>query len=390
MDSGSAGLKQEDIKNAVIRFAGDSQDGIQSIGGFLARLAGRSAREVMTYMTIPSTISGGPSIFQVHLGSGKVLSPGDDADFLVVFYQHSYDNHINSLKEGGICLYDADNVEPDTSDKRFKFVPVPITSATVEALGGTSKDRGKNMFVLGLVTSIFGLDRNKLNEIIERTFTTESETIRTAVDELFDQRRPGVLSASVVIAIFTLSRGFAGLIRALDVAYDIEEGRQFIRLRATAIAMAVGTLATVAGSTALWVVLRQAGVPSPIRAMIALAILIVWAATMFHVGPHHRTPWRYDLPGAALTAIGWLLVSLGFGWYVSFAASGNEIVGAAGTALLALTWLWLACLVFLIGAELNEILAQRAGVIGAPKEFGLDVRGRVAGRYRSWRRTSDD
>ena len=75
-------LKEEMISDAVIRFAGDSQDGIQSIGGFLARLAGRSAQDVMTYMTIPSTISGGPSIFQVRMGTGEVLSAGDSADFL--------------------------------------------------------------------------------------------------------------------------------------------------------------------------------------------------------------------------------------------------------------------------------------------------------------------
>ena len=62
-----------DIKDAVIRLAGNSQDGIQTVGGFLARLAGRSAQEVMTYMTIPSTISGGASIFQVRIGSGEVL-----------------------------------------------------------------------------------------------------------------------------------------------------------------------------------------------------------------------------------------------------------------------------------------------------------------------------
>ena len=68
------------IQEAVIRIAGNSQDGIQAIGGFLARLAGRSEQEVMTFMTIPSTISGGPSIFQVRVGSGEVLSPGDEAD----------------------------------------------------------------------------------------------------------------------------------------------------------------------------------------------------------------------------------------------------------------------------------------------------------------------
>ena len=64
------------------------------------------------------------------------------------------------------------------------------------------------------------------------------------------------------------------------------------------------------------------------------------------------------------------------------AVSGNEIVGAAGTALLALTWLWLVCLVLLIGAELNEILAARAGVVSAPREMGVDVRGRIAARRR--------
>ncbi len=165
------------IQNAVIRLAGNSQDGIQTIGGLLARLAGRSAQEVMTYMTIPSTISGGPSIFQVHIGSGEVLSPGDDSDFLVAFYQHSYENHIGSLRHGGVCLYDSDNVEPDTGNNDVLFVPVPMTSATIETLGGSSKDRGKNMFVLGLLTAVFHLDREKLSAIIARTFGKKAEDV---------------------------------------------------------------------------------------------------------------------------------------------------------------------------------------------------------------------
>src|SRR5271170_1423770 len=66
--------KVSKVSEAVIRIAGNSQDGIQAIGGFLARLAGRSEQEVMTHMTIPATISGGPSIFQVRIGSGEVLS----------------------------------------------------------------------------------------------------------------------------------------------------------------------------------------------------------------------------------------------------------------------------------------------------------------------------
>src|ERR1022692_2007216 len=104
--------KVSKIPEAVIRIAGNSQDGIQAIGGFLARLAGRGEQEGMTFMTIPSTISGGPSIFQVRIGSGEVLSSGDEADVLLAFYQHSYEEHIGSLKKGGVVLYDSDPVEP--------------------------------------------------------------------------------------------------------------------------------------------------------------------------------------------------------------------------------------------------------------------------------------
>src|SRR5471030_1198542 len=105
--------KVSSINEVVIHIAGNSQDGIQSIGGFLARLAGRSEQEVMTFMTIPSTISGGPSIFHVRIGSGEVLSSGDEADLLIAFYQHSYEDHLSAVRKGGIVIYDSDHVTPN-------------------------------------------------------------------------------------------------------------------------------------------------------------------------------------------------------------------------------------------------------------------------------------
>ncbi|PYI77656.1 MAG: 2-oxoacid:acceptor oxidoreductase subunit alpha [Verrucomicrobia bacterium] len=175
--SDRADLRPQSIQDAVIRLAGNSQDGIQTAGAFLARLAGRSDQDVMTYMTIPATISGGPSIFQVRIGSGEVLSAGDEADFLVAFYQHSYQDHIDFLKEGGVLVYDSDNVEPNLDDKRFVYVGVPITGLTVEALGGTAKDKGKNIFVLGLITKIFSLDVEKLKNLIGEKFGGKNESI---------------------------------------------------------------------------------------------------------------------------------------------------------------------------------------------------------------------
>ena len=173
----TATASSDTLRNAVIRLAGQSQDGIQSIGAFLAQLAGSTAQEVMTYMTIPSTISGGASIFQVHLGSGEVLHPGDEADTLVAFYQDSYDNHLHSLKDGGICFYDSDKVEEIKDERGIIHIGVPFTSATIEAIGGNAKSRGKNIFVLGMLCSVYQLDREKISDIIGKKFGRKSEDI---------------------------------------------------------------------------------------------------------------------------------------------------------------------------------------------------------------------
>ncbi|MBI4624343.1 MAG: 2-oxoacid:acceptor oxidoreductase subunit alpha [Verrucomicrobia bacterium] len=173
----SSSRTPQSIQDVVIRLAGNSQDGIQSVGGFLARLAGRSDQDVMTYMTIPSTISGGPSIFQVRMGTGDILSAGDRADMLVAFYQHSYESHIGSLRPGGVLLYDSDHVTINPEDHRFTAIAVPITGATVEAVGGTSKDKGKNIFILGLLARIFDLDVPKLAALIKERFGGRNEDV---------------------------------------------------------------------------------------------------------------------------------------------------------------------------------------------------------------------
>src|SRR6267378_4212467 len=176
--SSNGAPKISKINEAIIRIAGNSQDGIQAIGGFLARLAGRSEQEVMTFMTIPSTISGGPSIFQVRIGSGEVLSAGDDADVLLAFYQHSYEDHINSLKKGGIVLYDSDHVEPKPEwQKDYHHLGIPISGLTIEAIGGTAKDKGKNIFALGLVAKMFDLNLPKLEKLIGERFTGKDPSV---------------------------------------------------------------------------------------------------------------------------------------------------------------------------------------------------------------------
>jgi 2-oxoglutarate ferredoxin oxidoreductase subunit alpha len=176
-DGGKSAATPRSLNDVVIRLAGNSQDGIQAVGGFLARLAGRSAQEVMTYMTIPSTISGGPSIFQVRMGTGDILSAGDRADVLVAFYQHSYESHRPALRPGGVLLYDSDHVQPNPEDREITAVGVPFTTATVEAVGGSAKEKGKNIYVLGVLARMFDLNVPKLSQLIKERFGGKNEDI---------------------------------------------------------------------------------------------------------------------------------------------------------------------------------------------------------------------
>ena len=91
--------------------------------------------------------------------------------------------------------------------------------------------------------------REITNEFVDRVFTGEADELRATIDSLFDQNQAGLFSVSLLLALVTVSRGFAGLIRALDVVYDVEESRGFLRVRLAAIGLGLGTLATLALST---------------------------------------------------------------------------------------------------------------------------------------------
>ena len=107
-----------------------------------------------------------------------MLSSGDEADVLLAFYQHCYEDHIGSLKKGGIVLYDSDHVEPKPEWKKdYHHLGIPISGLTVEAIGGTAKDKGKNIFALGLIAKMFDLNVPKLEKLIAERFTGKDPSI---------------------------------------------------------------------------------------------------------------------------------------------------------------------------------------------------------------------
>lgn len=208
--------------------------------------------------------------------------------------------------------------------------------------------------------------------------STDSGPIEV-VESLFETQSPGLLTFGLLGALFAVSRGLSAIIKALDEVYDLEEGRSALKLRATALGLSLGSVMIGAIVLVLLVVGPLFGQGGEIadelgvggafeflwnvmRVPVAFLALVGWASLLFHVAPNHHTPWRYDVPGALLSAVGWVAVAFGFRYYLELTGSGNEVYGAIGGALGLLLFLYFIGMVLLIGGELNAVLSQRAGV----------------------------
>lgn len=223
-------------------------------------------------------------------------------------------------------------------------------------------------------------------DFLNSVLTSEAEGTIDAVTALFADRQPGLLTFSLLLTMWALSRGFAALVRALDVVYDLDEHRSWIATRVTALALAVGSAISGTVLIALLVVGPLLGTGQEVadtvgfgdtfallwdvlRLPLAFVFLVLWSATIFHIAPDHSTPWRADVPGAIATTVLWVIFTGGLRLYLASPAATESVYGALGGVLIVLLWFWLLSLAVMIGGQINALALARASnaVEGGPE-----------------------
>jgi len=211
---------------------------------------------------------------------------------------------------------------------------------------------------------------------LSRVLTDRASGVIEAVRDLFVRERGGVLTTALLIGLWALSRGFAAVIRALDLIYGLRERRSRILLIMTEIAFALGSVIMLVVVLAMVVVgpllghgqalADRLGMGSLfsfawdwLRAPVAFALLVVWAATLYRLGPSHDASWTRCLPGALAAGVLWLMVSFGLRAYLLVVSTVNQVFGVLGGGLILLVWLYLLNLSLLAGGELNVVLNER-------------------------------
>ena len=192
----------------------------------------------------------------------------------------------------------------------------------------------------------------------------------------------------VGLALWSASSGVGSLMEGLNVAYDEDEGRGFIRLKLITLALTLGMIFGVLVAAGLIVAVPIAldflafapWVETVIAVVKFVPLALVFLgglAILYRFGPDREdAELAWITPGALFATAVWILMSVGFSLYVANFRSYNETFGSLAGVIVLLTWMWLSAYIVLIGAELNaEMEAQTTHDTTTGPERPMGARG---------------
>ncbi|WP_418494750.1 2-oxoacid:acceptor oxidoreductase subunit alpha [Coprobacter sp.] len=201
----------KELEKVVIRFSGDSGDGMQLAGNLFSNISAAIGNEISTFPDYPAEIRapqgtlGGVSGFQVHIGKG-VYTPGDKADVLVAMNPAALKTNTKYVKPNAVVIIDTDSFQKNDLEKAafltedpFKelnmnsaqIVPVAITTLVKDSLADSGLDnktilRCKNMFALGLICWLFDRPIDQAAHLLKNKFAKKPSVLEANIKVMTD------------------------------------------------------------------------------------------------------------------------------------------------------------------------------------------------------------
>jgi membrane protein len=250
------------------------------------------------------------------------------------------------------------------------------------------------LFALSLL-GLIGQYPETYNAIMDYAREVAPDSVVTPLDSSLQQalQNKGTATTTLVISAVVAFYGTTGVLeaarRALNVVFEIENGRSFLRRKLVdvastivliALALVSGILVFVGGGFAddlfdfIGLGQTAADIWSIARWPAALLVAMFVFSFVYFITPDvQQRSWRWVTPGAAVGVLLWLLASWGFSTYISRVTDVGAIYGAFTGAIVLVAWLWLTNVTLLFGAELNaEIERQRELRDGVPHRHTLN------------------
>jgi membrane protein len=231
-----------------------------------------------------------------------------------------------------------------------------------------------------------------ITDFITSMLGNAAHTINDNVDSVMHQPRRGWLIVGLAVSVWVASGGMSMTMSALDKCYDVKNGRPFYKQRALAIALTIGVaicmlliiiLLPIGAAVEAWLRYRglltgaMAWMFDAARYALSLVLGVFVLSIIYYFGPAIRQRFQILSPGAAFSAVVWIVLDVAFRFYVDRFARYDQTYGAVGGVAILLLFFYIDGLVLLIGAEINsEIDFERLGV----PEGSLDFTGKPAGK----------
>ena len=199
--------------------------------------------------------------------------------------------------------------------------------------------------------------------------------VQDQLEKLVTVQRPRLLTVSLLLAVWSASRGVDAIRTALNLAYDVKESRPFWKTQGMAIGITVIgavlvlvsiTLIALGGKAGEWLA-SQLGIQqvyamawAVLRWPITMFLIMLVVASLYYFLPDVEQEWRFITPGSVLGTSLWLLSTWGFTQYVEHFGKYDVMYGSIGGIIVLLTWLYLTGLIFVLGGEINAILEHAA------------------------------
>lgn len=211
---------------------------------------------------------------------------------------------------------------------------------------------------------------------------TAAESLTGTVQSVAAERSTGLLSFGFAFALWSATSGVYGLMHQLNIAYEVDESRGFLRTRATALLLTFGFFGLVLGALALIIFggllqsyigehLGWSGALITVFAVLRWVIIIVALnaafALIYRFGPNLEQRLVWVLPGCLTGTACLLISSIAFKAYVDGFSDYGAQYGGLGGVMVLLLWLFAAGWSILFGAELNDVLRRQ---LGAPTSGG--------------------
>lgn len=228
------------------------------------------------------------------------------------------------------------------------------------------------MLLITLAGYIPGVEQHMLqSELLKVMPAFLTEFLTRIWDEIYAGQTVTLISVTAVTALWAASRGFVSLIRGMNLMYGIEEKRNYFLVRGMAMLCTFGLLFAILLSFLLGALgqkiaqlfihffpalERAAFLVVSFRFLFLFIILSALFLGLYLLVPSRRSSIKAELPGAVLSALGWLLFSWLYSFYLSYA--NGVIYGSLTSAVFIMLWLYICIYILFLGAKLNCYLLQ--------------------------------